>query len=71
MTELRYHLLGRSGLRVSELGLGTMTFGTDGVGRGPRREPPDLRALRRGGRELRRHGHPLSFLGVIRSMAET
>src|SRR5918999_5585538 len=29
MTELRYHLLGRSGLRVSELGLGTMTFGTD------------------------------------------
>ena len=29
MTDLRYHLLGRSGLRVSELGLGTMTFGTD------------------------------------------
>jgi len=29
MPELRYHLLGRSGLRVSELGLGTMTFGTD------------------------------------------
>jgi len=29
MTELRYHLLGRSGLRVSEFGLGTMTFGTD------------------------------------------
>jgi aryl-alcohol dehydrogenase-like predicted oxidoreductase len=27
--EMRYHLLGRSGLRVSELGLGTMTFGTD------------------------------------------
>ena len=29
MTSLRYHLLGRSGLRVSELALGTMTFGTD------------------------------------------
>jgi aryl-alcohol dehydrogenase-like predicted oxidoreductase len=29
MTTLRYHLLGRSGLRVSELALGTMTFGTD------------------------------------------
>jgi aryl-alcohol dehydrogenase-like predicted oxidoreductase len=29
MTPLRYHLLGRSGLRVSELGLGTMTFGDD------------------------------------------
>jgi aryl-alcohol dehydrogenase-like predicted oxidoreductase len=26
---MRYRLLGRSGLRVSELGLGTMTFGTD------------------------------------------
>jgi aryl-alcohol dehydrogenase-like predicted oxidoreductase len=29
MSELRYRLLGRSGLRVSELCLGTMTFGTD------------------------------------------
>jgi aryl-alcohol dehydrogenase-like predicted oxidoreductase len=29
MTAMRYQLLGRSGLRVSELGLGTMTFGTD------------------------------------------
>jgi len=29
MTPLRYHLLGRSGLRVSELALGTMTFGPD------------------------------------------
>jgi aryl-alcohol dehydrogenase-like predicted oxidoreductase len=29
MTTLRYHLLGRSGLRVSELALGTMTFGSD------------------------------------------
>lgn len=29
MSTLRYHLLGRSGLRVSELALGTMTFGTD------------------------------------------
>src|SRR5271170_2314766 len=26
---MRYHLLGRSGLRVSELSLGTMTFGED------------------------------------------
>ena len=26
---MRYHLLGRSGLRVSELALGTMTFGTE------------------------------------------
>lgn len=29
MTTLRYQLLGRSGLRVSELALGTMTFGPD------------------------------------------
>ncbi|HEY1365537.1 MAG TPA: aldo/keto reductase [Gaiellaceae bacterium] len=29
MTEMRYVLFGRSGLRVSELCLGTMTFGTD------------------------------------------
>lgn len=29
MTTLRYKLLGRSGLRVSELALGTMTFGDD------------------------------------------
>ncbi len=29
MTTLRYRLLGRSGLRVSELALGTMTFGDD------------------------------------------
>jgi aryl-alcohol dehydrogenase-like predicted oxidoreductase len=29
MTALTYHLLGRSGLRVSELALGTMTFGPD------------------------------------------
>ena len=29
MTSLRYRLLGRSGLRVSELALGTMTFGAD------------------------------------------
>lgn len=26
---MRYTLLGQSGLRVSELALGTMTFGTD------------------------------------------
>jgi aryl-alcohol dehydrogenase-like predicted oxidoreductase len=29
MTTLAYHLLGRSGLKVSELALGTMTFGPD------------------------------------------
>ena len=29
MTEMRYKLLGRSGLRVSELALGTMTFGPE------------------------------------------
>lgn len=28
-TQLRYRLLGRSGLRVSELCLGTMSFGDD------------------------------------------
>ncbi|WP_373371218.1 aldo/keto reductase [Stigmatella ashevillensis] len=27
----RYYALGRSGLRVSPLALGTMTFGTDGL----------------------------------------
>ena len=26
---MRYNILGRSGLRVSELALGTMTFGTE------------------------------------------
>ena len=26
---MKYYLLGKSGLRVSELALGTMTFGTD------------------------------------------
>jgi aryl-alcohol dehydrogenase-like predicted oxidoreductase len=36
---MRYKLLGRSGLRVSELALGTMTFGTDwGWGSRPRRQ---------------------------------
>lgn len=29
MASMRYKLLGRSGLRVSELCLGTMTFGED------------------------------------------
>jgi len=27
--KMKYYLLGKSGLRVSELALGTMTFGTD------------------------------------------
>ena len=36
MTELRYRLLGRTGLRVSELFLGAMTFGDpDTVGAEP------------------------------------
>ena len=29
---MRYRLMGKSGLRVSELGLGAMTFGTEGWG---------------------------------------
>jgi len=37
VTMMRYKLLGRSGLRVSELGLGTMTFGEEwGWGAAPR-----------------------------------
>lgn len=35
---MRYRLFGRSGLRVSELFLGTMTFGDPSVGRMPREE---------------------------------
>ena len=54
---MRYKLLGRSGLRVSEVALGTMTFGDAwGWGASGRREPSDLRRVRRGRRELRRHG---------------
>ena len=42
---MRYRLLGRSGLRVSELGLGTMTFGTDwGWGADEAECAPDRRA---------------------------
>jgi aryl-alcohol dehydrogenase-like predicted oxidoreductase len=38
---MRYRLLGRSGLRVSELCLGAMTFGEDwGLGLVEGREPP-------------------------------
>ena len=58
--ELNYRILGRSGLRVSELCLGTMTFGSDwgwGADRDESRQIFD--AFRRGGRQLRRHGEQL------------
>ena len=29
MNQMKYKLLGKSGIRISELCLGTMTFGTD------------------------------------------
>ena len=57
---MNYQLLGRSGLRVSDLCLGTMTFGEDwgwGVRQG--RGAQDLRRLPRGGRQLPRHGQHL------------
>ena len=51
-----YQLLGRSGLRVSELALGTMTFGSDwGWGADLDESRSDLRSLRRGRRQLHRH----------------
>ena len=57
---MRYKLLGRSGLRVSELCLGTMTFGEDwGWGASRDECTPHLRALRRGGRQLHRHRQSL------------
>ena len=53
---MRYTLLGPSGLRVSEVALGTMTFGEAwGWGASEGRVPPDVRRVRRGRRELRRH----------------
>jgi aryl-alcohol dehydrogenase-like predicted oxidoreductase len=40
---MKYRLLGRSGLRVSEAALGTMTFGGEmGLGRGEGRGPQGL-----------------------------
>ena len=54
-----YYLLGRSGLRVSRLALGTMNFGTGGLPRRLRQDRggggADLPPLRRGGRQLHRH----------------
>ena len=40
MTTMNYQLLGRSGLRVSDLCLGTMTFGNEA-------SEPDMRAFER------------------------
>jgi len=56
-TSMNYRLLGRSGLRVSELSLGTMTFGEDlGLGCLQRRSQEDLRRLpRRRRRQLYRY----------------
>jgi hypothetical protein len=54
---MRYKLLGRSGLRVSELCLGTMAFGQVGLGRVQRGEQEDDRPVRRSGRQLHRHIH--------------
>jgi aryl-alcohol dehydrogenase-like predicted oxidoreductase len=45
---MRYTLLGNSGLRVSELALGTMTFGTDwGLGRITKGKRQAVRAVAR------------------------
>jgi len=44
---MRYVLMGRSGLRVSELALGSMTFGTEGWGV----EKDESRAVYEGFRE--------------------
>ena len=53
---MRYTLLGRSGLRVSEVALGTMTFGEAwGWGASPEESRRDLRGVRRSRRKLRRH----------------
>ncbi len=38
MNALNYQLLGRSGLRISDLCLGTMTFGEDWVWGAPKEE---------------------------------
>jgi len=55
-TSMNYRLLGRSGLRVSELSLGTMTFGEDlGLGCLQRRSQEDLRRLPRRRRQLYRY----------------
>lgn len=50
MTNMRYRILGRSGLRVSELGLGTMTFGEDwGWGASPDESRRQYEAFRAAG----------------------
>jgi aryl-alcohol dehydrogenase-like predicted oxidoreductase len=52
---MRYRLLGSSGLRVSELFLGAMTFGLEGGVGAPRRVPPHRGRLFRC--RWQRHGH--------------
>ena len=47
---MRYKLLGRSGLRVSELGLGTMTFGEEWGWGASREESKRIFDLYKGGR---------------------
>ena len=57
---MRYKLLGRSGLRVSELALGTMTFGPEwgwGASKEESRHIFDAYVGRR--RQLHRHRQPL------------
>ena len=57
---MRYRLLGHSGLRVSELCLGTMTFGEDwGWGSSKDESRAILDAFLRGRRQLHRHREPV------------
>ena len=51
-----YRLLGRSGLRVSPLAFGTMTFGVKGAWGSSRGSRQDDRPLCRSRRQLHRHG---------------
>jgi hypothetical protein len=55
----RYRLLGHTGLRVSELGLGAMVFGDQRGSWGARGVCSDRRALRAGRRKLQRHREQL------------
>ena len=53
---MRYRLLGKSGVRISEVALGTMTFGEDwGWGATARSLRQDARPVRRRWRECHRH----------------
>ena len=57
---MTYYTLGNSGLRVSRLALGTMTFGTEwGWGADRETATRDVRRLCRGGRQFLRHRRPL------------